>query len=219
MPIVMNLIERKEVWVLTAQGWLVTLACIITVMLFFVTHIHSFLAPNSPIQADTLVVEGWMEDYALESAMKEFEKGRYQTLITTGTPLEVGFYLAQYKTTAELGASTLMALGFDPDRLIAVPAPDVTRNRTAASAVALREWIAQSDLKIKSINLYTNDVHARRSWLIFKQALAPQIEVGVIAVEPNSYNPKQWWIYSSGVRSIISEAIAYLYARVVSWRA
>lgn len=213
----MPLIQRKEVWLPTIQGWLFILVLVLAFMLFTVNHIHRFLAPNFPIKADVLVVEGWMEDYAIKSAMQEFKQGGYQKLITTGSPLEQGYYLSQYKTTAELSAATLIALGFDPDQLVAVSAPNVVRNRTAASAVALREWLRQSNLKIKSINLYSSDVHARRSWLMFKQALAPDIQVGVISVDSDSYNPKQWWIYSAGVRSIIAETIAYLYARLVSW--
>ena len=219
MFLIMRLIQRKEVWLPTSQGWLFILVFTLTLMLFTVNHIHSFLAPNFPIKADVLVVEGWMEDYAIKSAMQEFKRGGYQKLITTGTPLEQGHYLSQYKTTAEVSAATLIALGFPPDQLVAVPAPQVVRNRTAASAVALGEWISQSNLNIKSINLCSSDVHSRRSWLMFKQALAPKIQVGVISVDSDSYNPKQWWIYSAGVRSIISEAIAYLYARLVSWNA
>src|ERR671932_1080459 len=216
MCLIMSLIQRKEVWLPTIQGWLFILGFVLILTLFLANHVHRFLAPNLPIKADVLVVEGWIEDYALESAMQEFKRGGYQKLITTGNPLEQGYYLSKYKTTAELAAATLIALGFAPDQLVAVPAPQVLRNRTAASAIALREWLSQSNLKIKSINLYSSDVHARRSWLLFKQALAPKIQVGVISVDSDSYNPKQWWIYSAGVRSIISEAIAYLYARLVS---
>lgn len=210
---------RKNKWVLAFQVCSIALACIAILMVLLLTHIHSFLAPSSPIQADVLVVEGWMEDYALKQAITEFDRGGYEKLITTGLPLEQGFYLAQYKNFAELAAATLIELGFDRDKLVAVPAPNVIKNRTATSAVALREWIDHSDLKIGAINLFTFDVHARRSWLIFRQALAPKIKVGVIAVKPLSYNPKQWWISSEGVRSVIGEAIAYLYARLVDWRA
>jgi len=215
----MRLIHRQQKWVLTVQGWLVTLISVAAFMLFLLTHIQPFLAPTSPIKADILVVEGWIPDYAIKNAIAEFKTGGYQKLVTTGVPVELGYYLIQYKNVAELAAATLIALGFDQDKLVAVPAPEVIRDRTVASAVALREWIADSGLKVESINLYTFDVHARRSWLIFKQALAPEIKVGVIAVENSKYDSKQWWIYSEGVRSIISETIAYIYARFVNWRA
>ncbi len=67
------------------------------------------------------------------------------------------------------------------------------------------------------MNLYSFDVHSRRSWLIFKKVLAPEIKVGIVAVKSQIYDPKHWWIYSEGVRSIFSEAIAYMYARIVNW--
>ena len=214
----MGLICRRKTWVLTLQGWIVTLVCIITLMLFLLNHIHPFLAPTSPIKADILVVEGWVQDYVIKAAIQEFKKGNYQKIITTGLPIEQGYYLAQHKNFAELAAATFIALGFDQNQLVAVPGPNVVRNRTAASATALRQWLASSDLKVDSINLYSYDVHARRSWLIFKQALASEIQVGVIAAKPLSYDPKHWWVSSEGVRSIISEAIAYLYARLIDWR-
>jgi len=109
-------------------------------------------------------------------------------------------------------------LGFPEEKLQAVSAPAVIKDRTYASAVALREWLEDSDLKVGSINLYTFGVHARRSWLIFKQVLAP-IKVGVIAAKSLDYAPNKWWISSAGVREVIAEAIAYIYARFVSLKA
>ena len=37
--------------------------------------------------------------------------------------------------------------------------------------------------------------------------------VGIIAVANADYNPKQWWRYSDGVREVIGESIAYIYAK------
>lgn len=214
----MHLIHRQEVWVLTIQGWLVLLVSTAALMLFLLNNIYPFLALNSPIKADVLVVEGWMPDGAIKSAISEFKRGGYQKLVTTGLPITHGYYIAECNNFAELSAATLIALGFDPDKLVAVPAPEVIRNRTLASAAALRQWIGDSNLKVESVNIYSLDVHARRSWLILKQALSPEIKVGVIAVEPLNYNPQKWWTSSCGVRSVISEAIAYIYASFVDWR-
>ncbi len=214
----MALIQLQQKWVLTFQGWLVLLLCIAALLLFCVTQIHSFLAFNAPIKADVLVVEGWIQDHAIEKAIAEFEQGGYQKLITTGAPLSKGYHLAEYNNFAELTGATLITLGFEQDKLVAVPAPKVQKDRTAAAAIALRQWISAANLPIKSINLYTEDVHARRSWLIYKQALAPDIKVGVIAINSIDYDPKYWWTYSAGVRKIISELIAYCYAWLVNWQ-
>lgn len=215
----MRLIHRREMWVPTIQGWIVILLFFATLMLFLLTHIHSFLAPNYPIKADILVVEGWVPDYALKKAIEEFKSDSYQKIITTGIPLEEGSYLSQYKNIAELAAATLRALNFDQNKLVAVPASKVAINRTAATAITVRQWLADSAWKVTSINLQSFDVHTRRSWLIYKQVFAPDIKVGVISVNSHDYNPDKWWTHSQGVRLIISETIAYIYAKIFSWRA
>jgi hypothetical protein len=176
------------------------------------------LAVNAPIKADILVVEGWLPDYAIKSAIAEFKKGEYRQLITTGLPLSKGYYLAEYKNYAELGAATCIALGFDKNKLVAVPAASVVKHRTAASAIAVRDWLAASGLKVDSINLYSFGPHARRSWIIFKAVLNPDIKVGIIAAEPEDYNPQEWWKSSAGFRNVTGEIIAYIYARFVDWK-
>lgn len=187
-------------------------------MFFVRLRIHSFLAVFAPIKADALVVEGWLRDDAVKEAIAEFERGGYKILLVTGASIEKGYYLSQYKSFAELTTATLVTLGFDKDKLVAVPAPKVKRNRTVASAVALREWLLTSELPIKSINLYSYDVHTRRSWLIFKKVLEPEVQVGAIAYPSSEYDFQSWWKMSQGVRSVVSETIAYLYVRFINWK-
>lgn len=214
-----QLIRLQQKWVLTLQGWIVTIVISVILMTLILTSIHPFLAINDPVKADILVVEGWLPDYALEGAIAEFKKGNYRQLVTTGVPLNKGYYLAEYKNFAELAAATCIAMGFDRDRVIAVPAGKVIKHRTVASALALRDWLATSSLNINSINLYSLGTHARRSWLIFKEVLNPEIQVGIIAAEPEDYDPQGWWKSSEGFRTVTGEIIAYLYARFVDWKA
>jgi len=218
LKIKISLIRRRQMWALTREGWVIAIMGLIITMLLTLTNIHQFLAVSAPIKADTLVVEGWLPDYAIKSAIAEFKKGEYRQLITTGLPLGKGYYLAEYKNYAELTAATCIALGFDKDKVIAVPAAKVVKHRTAASALALRDWLATSALKVDSINLYSFATHARRSWMIFKAVLNPQIKVGVIAAEPEDYNPQEWWKSSAGFRSVTGEIMAYIYARFVDWK-
>jgi len=213
-----RLIRRREMWAITREGWVIAMIGLIISMMLIITNIHPFLAVNSPVKADILVVEGWLPDYAVESAIAEFKQGKYSKLITTGLPLSKGYYLAEYKNYAELTAATFIALGFERDRVIAVPAGNVIKYRTAASAIALRDWLSTSALKVDSINLYSFGTHARRSWLIFKEVLHPEIKVGIIAAETQDYNPQEWWKSSEGFRTVTGEIIAYLYARFVSWK-
>ncbi len=219
IKIKVSLIRRREMWAITREGWVIAIMGLIIAMLLIITNIHPFLAVNAPIEADILVVEGWLPDYAIKNAIAEFKKGAYGQLITTGVPLSKGYYLAEYKNYAALAAATCIALGFDKNKVVAVPAASVVKHRTAASAIALRDWLAASALKVDSINLYSFGPHARRSWIIFKEVLNPDIKVGIIAAEPQDYNPQEWWKSSDGFRTVIGEIIAYIYARFVDWKA
>jgi hypothetical protein len=212
-----RLLKRQEMWTLTGQGWVIAMGAIASVIFFSITHLYPFLAVTSPIETDVLVVEGWVTDYAVEQAFTEFKSGSYRQIFTTGGPVERGFYLVEYNNFAAIAGATLKKLGMQPEKVTVVPAPDVIKDRTHASAIALRQWLADSNSPIKSLNLLTSDAHARRSWRIFQQVLAPKIKVGIIAAKPVNYNPNKWWISSEGVRTVISETIAYIYALFINW--
>ena len=54
---------------------------------------------------DTLVVEGWIHEYAIRAAVEEFKKGSYQRVFTTGGPVVGnGGYVNDYQTSASVGA-------------------------------------------------------------------------------------------------------------------
>lgn len=181
---------------------------------FAIANLHLFLAKNAPINADILVVEGWLPDYALKAAMNEFEQGSYQRLITIGGSIPRGSYLSQYKTFAELAAATLTAMGLDPQYVSVAPHNAENASRTGDMATDLKQWLILTNQQVTSLNLVTLGTHSRRSWILFKKLLAPQIDVGIIAIEPCHYDPLKWWKSSEGTRTILSEFIAYMYIRL-----
>jgi hypothetical protein len=208
-----GLIQRKETWVLTWRGALALLALFAAAVLFAARQIHPFLATTEPVGGDILVVEGWMPDEALQEALDWFEQHPYRLLVTTGGPLDKGSHLSAYATTAELGAATLRRLGADPDRIVAVPAPPVRADRTFESALALGRWLSGSDLAVDSLDIVSLGPHARRTRLLFQQALGDGLRVGVIAAANAGYDAEHWWAWSGGVRTVVGETVAYLYAR------
>jgi len=214
-----RLILRRETWVLTLHGWSILLFFIITLFSLSFTNLNSFLSLNSPVPADILVVEGWIPDDAIVLSIREFKKGNYRQIITTGGPVDRGFYLAQYKNFANLAAATCVKLGIETDKVIPVPSDNVIKNRTFASALALQDYIAQKQLNVKGINLYSYGPHTRRSWLIFQEVFKAKIPLGAIASIPTSYDQKNWWKSSEGFRVVIGEALAYLYVKVINWKA
>jgi len=53
-------------------------------VLWVMFGLYRFLAENDKIKAEVLVVEGWLPEYALEQACKEFKNGSYKYILTTG---------------------------------------------------------------------------------------------------------------------------------------
>jgi uncharacterized SAM-binding protein YcdF (DUF218 family) len=87
------------------------------------------------------------------------------------------------------------------------------RDRTYRSAVALRDWFREHNMAVHSINIVTEDAHGRRSRLLFEKAFGTGVKVGIISVPSPDYDATHWWRYSEGVREVIGEGIAYIYAR------
>ena len=162
-----------------------------------------------------MVVEGWLTKYAFEKGINEFRYHNYRLQITTGGSIPFAAYISNYKTFAEFGSAILKNIGFNEKQLVVVSSPAVMKDRTYASAISLKKWLLHSGLFIKSINVLSIGPHARRTWILFKKAFGSEMTIGIISIKSMDYEPNQWWKYSSGVRTIINETIAYFYARWV----
>ena len=210
-----GLLRRRSCWLPTVRGALLLLILFAFLLIFGFRNIQAFLAVNDPAPEGILVVEGWSPDYALETAKLEEQGNPYHLLYVVGGPLEQGAPLSQYPTYADLGAAILLRMGMSQDTVQAVPSGYVYKDRTYAEAVALSIWLRQHGLSPKEINLISLGAHARRSRLLFEKAFGKSTRVGIIAVEDRNYDPGHWWKTSEGVRSVISETIAYGYARLL----
>jgi hypothetical protein len=180
--------------------------------LLFCLTIHSFLAKDNPIDGEAIIAEGWLPDYCLEFVADYLKINKYKMVFVTGIPLETGSYLKEYKTYADLGGSTLKKLSISDSRMCIIPAPYSTIDRTYASAIALKKWLDSSGCSIHTFDVCSHSTHTRRSALLFQRALGKKYKVGSIAIKHRDYDPKYWWKCSQGVRSVIDETIAYVYA-------
>ena len=175
--------------------------------------IYPFLAVTDRVDANILVVEGWIHEYAIRAAVREFQGSHYKRVFTTGGPVEgTGGYVNDYQTLASVSADLLRKDGVANESVQMVPSRVMDRDRTYASAVALRNWFHAHKLPVRSVNVLTEDVHARRTRLLFQKALGDNVTVGIVAVPNPDYDSKHWWRYSQGVKDVFGEGIAYLYA-------
>lgn len=210
----LGIFERRERWSLSPRGWLVLFAGLLACVLLFLATIHPFLAVTRRVNAEDLVMEGWIHKYAVRAAAAEFKSGNYRRVFSTGGPIEgLGPLTNGAPTSAGVGARHLQEAGVPKEAITAVPSAVRDRDRTYSGAVALHLWLQENHPEIHKIDIITVGPHARRTRLLFQKALGKNVSVGIISVPNPDYPPNRWWRYSEGVREIISEGAAYLYAR------
>jgi len=215
-----GLLSRKQRWSLSWRGGMI-LALILASALLLVDAlvlkgVYPFLATTHRVDTDVLVVEGWIHEYAIRAALKEFQSNHYARIFTTGGPVEgTGGYINDYGTWASVGADLLRKNGLANGSVQMVPSRVMDRDRTYGSAVALRNWFHDHNMPVRSVNVLTEHMHARRTRLLFQKALGKDIRVGIIAVANVDYPANRWWHYSEGVKDVVSEFAAYLYARLL----
>lgn len=176
--------------------------------------IHAFLALDKPVDAEVLIVEGWLFDYMLDAAAQEIKKGKYRMVVTTGFELELEKYSKHYgsKSTAEYCKTRLSYRGIDSSIIYAVPAPPVKNDHTFQSAAAIKSWLNQR--KIESVNVFTGGPHGRKSLILFQKALGKDIKVGVISCKIKDYDSIYWWTSLRGAKATIRYIAGYIYALV-----
>lgn len=210
-----GIITRRERWGLSWRGWLVFILAGLLIAVFLLLNVQPFLAKTQRVNANVLVVEGWIHEYAIRSAAMEFQTNHYEKIYTTGGPI-VGSdgFTNDFNTSASVGAELLKKVGIPSEFVQMVPSHISGRDRTYSSAVALRDWFREHNVTVRSINVLTEDAHARRTQLLFQKAFGSGVAVGIISVPDPDYDAKHWWRTSEGVREVLGESIAYVYARI-----
>jgi len=214
-----GLFDRRERWSLSWRGRLILAfaAGLISVLVF--TSVYPFLAITHRVNVNILVVEGWINEYAIRAAADEFRRGSYERVFTTGGPVKgTGGYINDFMTSASVGADLLRKAGVPDQSLQMVPSRVMDRDRTYGSAVALRNWFHDHNMAVSGIDVVTEDLHARRTRLLFQKAFGKDVQVGIIAVANVDYPANRWWHYSQGLKDVVSEFAAYLYARLLFFR-
>lgn len=209
------LIERRLRWGLTWRAWVVVLLLVIGGGLLVKQYAYTFLAPVDIVPTDVMVVEGWMADAELPAVRSTYRLGHYHRVFLTGGPLLKSDPMHRYMTYPDLMMLQLIDMGFKPEEVFAVPAPLSRRDRTYASAEALRHWFDQHGGAPSALNVVTVGCHARRSRLVFELALGPQVKVGVIPVPTQDFEEQRWWASSDGFKTVMTEVFSYLYTVLI----
>jgi hypothetical protein len=197
-----GLLVRKERWTLSWAGRILLLLLCLGVAFAVVSGLY-------PI----LVVEGWLPKQGLAQTVALVHTDGYRRVFTTGTVAKDDWNARPGETYAELAAERLLKLGLPGNLVQAVPCAEERKDRTYNSALAVKNWCATNHIPLDSLNLVTIGPHARRSWMLYREAFGKDVKIGVITFRSDNYDPSRWWCSSDGFRDVTGEAIAWLYAK------
>lgn len=202
--------RKRPTWL----GWLLIAITFLALCFAAVKNLYGFLAPEKQPHKGLMIIEGWIHDFALDEAITIFKLGDYEKIVCTGVPIDTGSYIQQFKSYPEMTAQRLRKLGIPEEKIVITVADDQKKDRTYLAAVALREAFIAYNLEETDLHLITIGPHGRRSLMLYKKALGPEYNIGVTCLEPASYDAETWYTGSEGVRFVIGETLAYLYAKI-----
>ena len=91
------------------------------------------------------------------------------------------------------------------------------RDRTYGSAVALRNWFRDHNMLVSGIDVITEDLHARRTRLLFQKALWKGRTGRNHRRGERGLSREPMVALQPGLKDVVSEFAAYLYARLFFW--
>src|SRR4030095_8191704 len=134
-----GLLDHRERWSLSWRGRFILVLALLLISVLVFRSVYPFLATTHRVNANILVVEGWIHEYAIRAALKEFQSNHYERVFTTGGPIEgAAGYINDYNTAASGGADLLRKNGLPNESLQMVPSRVMDHDRTYGSAIALR---------------------------------------------------------------------------------
>ncbi len=213
-----QLANKRERWGLTVYGKALVFLVVVLLVIGFVGNIVPFLSAEKTIDAKILIIEGYVPDYAYPGIIELFQQKNYELIVTSGTSFDQGHYIAGVKTAADLIRNSLINLGFDSSKVIAVPVPpEIYKDRTWHSALYSFNYIKANYPETKKANIVSTGVHSRRSKYLFDMVFEPEIELGNIVIDQPSVPKRGWYKSSRGFKTVLNESISYLYVKLFFW--
>lgn len=136
---------------------------------------------------------------------------QFNSVYDIGLPDGKDIEINNFYSNAELARNRLISMGIDSSRIIAVPANKVVFNRTLTSALAFRSWLKQNNTGITGINILSEGVHARRTWMTYKHILRKTTNVGIISLHENEVVSG----HNHGIKAVLYEIAGLIYYSIV----
>jgi hypothetical protein len=115
---------------------------------------------------------------------------------------------------AEEAKEILKSFGIPDSMIIPLPTPEVERFKTYSSTVIVNNWLNKTDPHAKTVTLFTQSVHARRSYMCYKKTVGKNRKIGVFATRHRSFDWYNWYIRKMGLYHVFKESAGIVYMKL-----
>jgi uncharacterized SAM-binding protein YcdF (DUF218 family) len=184
--------------------------------------VGAFLVVSEPLsRADAIVVlNSGVELYArLTEAAALYREGWAPRIVINGNRKSEIFKNLERKGLQpccpwyEDSLRILALLGVPREAVLPVSLEDAYD--TISEARGLRQVVL--DRGLNSVIVTTSKFHTRRSRLIWKQVVPPEVRVSVAGARDDPYSPDRWWRDGRQIRWLLAEYGAFCYLWWKSW--
>ncbi len=116
-----------------------------------------------------------------------------------------------YNSKSGIVRNELITFGIDSSLIASVSAGKTAINRTLSSAIATRNWLNKTDLRITGINIMSPGVHSRRTYMIYKKVLGESYSIGIVSIPQDNRNKSKIRV----LFEIVYELIGIIYYKVI----
>jgi uncharacterized SAM-binding protein YcdF (DUF218 family) len=210
-----QLFKRQTIWFPTWFGLACSAIVVAALGSLWFLKAEPFFSTTDRKAADVLVVEGWIDAVGIQKAAEEFRFGGYRYIVATGGLTGKVWDVRRWDYSQET-EEQLLRLKIPRAEVIRAPTRNRESQRTFEMAAATWRALREHGIKANAINVFTRATHARRSRLVFSKVFGPEVEVGVIAWLPPSYEDERWWESSERADDIIKETVGYFFELLVN---
>jgi len=184
----------------------------------FLFTVQPFLAINRTVDADILVIEGWIPSYALHTPARDLKSGYYKRVFVSGLFYEKGDENYHYGSDPARIAADLEELGVSSSLIEPCPIPTPRFNRTSHMAREVGKRIRALGWKPRGIKVVTLGSHARQSLVAYQRMLGDLAPVGIVAYPDTRYDAARWWTSIPGIKKTAKDLAGWLKESAVGLR-
>lgn len=115
-------------------------------------------------------------------------------------------------SSAHDAAGYLVSAGIPDSLIVPVVTGKIRKSKTYSTALDVNEWLNNKPIYSQEpLNVFSQGIHSRRTWLSYHKVLSNRDQVGVITCRDPHFLPKSWWQSVRGWKEVLYETLGIVY--------